>query len=66
MIDPTPPLALYAEMNRQKIAATIQRTPHPLCPACGASRLHNEEEWERYHPESRTGIIDGKFIGRAA
>jgi hypothetical protein len=38
---------------------TIHRTSHPDCPACREGRIHKALEWLHYHPENRTGIIDG-------
>jgi hypothetical protein len=66
MIDPTPTHPFYEELTQKKMRATIQNTPHPDCPACKAGRMHTEAEWERYHPASRTGTVDGKFFGRTA
>ena len=34
------------------------RTPNPLCPACGAKRLHAKDEWRLYHPDAGKGTSD--------
>ncbi len=35
---------------------------NPNCPACVAGRIHQESEWEKFHPNSRDGIVDGRKL----
>lgn len=65
MIDPTPTLEFYEDLTRKKINATIQRTFQPNCGSCQAKKMHSPDDWEKFHPGSRTGTIDGKFFGKS-
>jgi hypothetical protein len=31
------------------------RTPNPDCPACIAKKMHNQEEWKKFHPNAGKG-----------
>jgi len=40
---------------------TVWRTPHSLCPACKAARLHTDSELALYHPFSKHGFERGRW-----
>ncbi len=32
------------------------KTPNKNCSACQNNRIHNSDEWKKYHPDAGTGV----------
>ena len=32
------------------------KTPNENCPACQNNKIHNSEEWKKYHPDAGKGV----------
>ncbi len=58
MIDPA--IDWDRQMQKRRRDLTIHRTSNPDCPACQAGRIHQPDEWTKFHPEAGSGIFEGR------